>query len=398
MRLTKAVLDKAQYEGDGTERCALWDAEIPGLGLRVYPSGRKAFILMYRNRYGQKRLATLGTYGVLPLPQARDKARLLLADVLGGQDPVVERAQDRAGATMKTLCNEYLERHAKQLKKSWSEDERRIKAHLELEWGNLKVAAITRADVARLHQRIGAKRKYEANRTLALLSKMFNLARVWGFLPEGAANPAVGIEYYREEKRDRWVKAGEMPDLFDSIKQEENVYVRSALLLYLLTGARKNELLAARWEDIDTERAEWRLPETKQGRPHVIPLSGPALEILESIPRLKGNPYVLPGFKGETGHLVNITKAWERIRTRAELADVRLHDLRRTVGSWMAVDGASLLVIGKALGHSRASTTQIYARLSEDPVRAALERHGRKLMAVAERKPDAKVVDFAKDR
>ena len=157
--------------------------------------------------------------------------------------------------------------------------------------------------------------------------------------------------------------------------------MRAALWLFMLTGARKSELLEARWENLDIDRRELRIPKPKQGKPHVYPLSTRAMKVLQQMPRFSGNPYVIPGDK-EGSHLVNISKSWNRVRTRAELKDIRLHDLRRSVGSWLAMSGHSLPVIGKVLGHSSPRTTQIYARLTDDAARLALESHAHQLIEV----------------
>ena len=269
-----------------------------------------------------------------------------------------------------------------QCQKSGRDDQRRIHQHLLPIWSNLKARAIKRADVASLHAKIGKTAPYEANRTLALLSKMFELARRWGFVPDGHANPARDLDRFKEQKRDRWVTPEELPRIAQAINEEPNQSARFALWLYLLTGARKSELLQAQWEHIDWTRNELKLPDTKAGRVHYIPLSSPALALLREIPRVAGNPYLLPG-KLPGAHLVNISKPWNRVRTLAGVADVRLHDLRRTVGSWLAQSGNSLHLIGRVLNHSNQSTTAVYARFGEDSVRAALERHGTQIMGAA---------------
>jgi integrase len=442
VKLTKRVIDAATYEGEGNARCVLWDDTLPGFGCRIFPSGKKSFVLSYRAD-GRKRLMTVGNYGVLTLDQARRAARAELAKVqTEGADPLEERRKAAQGATVADLCNSYMERHGSR-KKSGRDDLRRIDRYILPAWRNRKVGAVKQADVAALHLAIGkAGKPYEANRVLALLSKMFELARRWGHLPEGRPNPARDIDKYREEKRDRWLTPEELPHLAKAINEEANETARCALWLYLLTGARKSELLAARWEDVSFERKELRLPDTKAGRTHYIPLSEPALVLLQGMPRVPGNPYILPG-RGPRGmsdaqktkapsHLVNISKPWDRVRTAATLArwrehpeaaelierltaaraarkskraaadwittpslgeireaaaeagislpkavdDVRLHDLRRTVGSWLARAGNSLHLIGRVLNHSNASTTQIYAHFAQDTVRTALDEHG----------------------
>ena len=448
MKLTKRAIDAATYEGDGKSRHVLWDSEVPGFGCRLLPSGKKAFVLSYRVN-NRKRLLTLGGYGALTLDQARKMARAELAKAEAGGDPLGDRQKAAQGETIADLCTAYMERHGN-AKKSGDDDQRRINSYILPAWRNLQAAAIKRADVAALHSKIGKRGHYEANRVLALLSKMFELARRWGYVPEDHANPARDIDRFKEMKRDRWITPAELPHLAEAINAELNASARNGLWLYLLTGVRKSELLRARWEDLDMDRAELRLPDTKAGRTHYIPLSGPAMALLREIPRQPGNPYILPG-KTPGGHLVNISKPWGRVRTAATLArwreipevaalidrlteqraaakskhaskdwtpvpslaeiraasdtadltlppavdDVRLHDLRRTVGSWLAQSGNSLHLIGRVLNHSNPSTTAIYARFGQDSVRAALEQHGTKILGAAGLTPTAEVAPLA---
>jgi len=228
-KLTKSLIDRAAYEGDkhGNEWDVRWDSTVPGFGLRIYPTGRKAFILRYRVN-GSKQLLTLGTYGVLTLEQARNLARQRLGEVIGGEDPLEQRRKARQGETMQALCTAYLERHAAR-KRSARDDRRRIAQHLVPVWGHRKIDSITRADVAALHTTIGERAPYEANRTVALSGKMFELARGWGFLPENTANPARGIDKFKERKRDRWVTPEELPRLASAMAQTPNLYVRAAI-------------------------------------------------------------------------------------------------------------------------------------------------------------------------
>ncbi len=380
-RLTKKIIDALHCEGSDGERFTVWDDALPGFGVRVAPSGRKVFVLNYRAN-GRKRLLTLGTYGALTLDQARDLAKARLGEVVMGRDPVEQRKKMLQGETVKALCAAYLERHASR-KRSAHDDRRRIEQRILPAWGNRKADSVTRADVAALHTRIGQHAPYEANRTIALLSKMFELARRWGFVAENAANPARGIDKFKEQKRDRWLTHEELPRVTAAIAQEPNLYVRAAIWLYLLTGVRKTELLKTRWDDIDLVRGELRLPETKAGRVHYVPLSPQAVALLEMMPREEGNPYLLPSTKVPGHHLVNIEKPWRRVRKAAGIDDVRLHDLRRTVGSWLAQAGNSLPLIGRVLNHSNPSTTAIYARLGDDPARQALADHAQRITAIA---------------
>lgn len=385
MKLTKPVIESARYDRDKGQRVVLWDSEVSGLGLRVYPSGKKSFVLSYRAK-GRKRFLTLGAYGPLTLETARRLAFRRLAAVIEGTDPLTEKQQAARAVTVKQMCMAYLDRHAKLHKKSWGADERRINRLIVPRWSGRPLASIGRTEVADLHHTIGKTRPHEANRLLALLGKIFECAIAWGYLADNHANPARKIQKYTEHKRDRWVTTEEMPRLLLAINSEGNVYIRAALMLYLLTGLRRNELLQLRRTDIDWTRRELRLADTKSGRPHYLPLSKPAMAILRQIPEQEDNEYLLCGAR-RGRPLVELKGAWERVRTGAGVPDVRIHDLRRTVGSWLAQAGNSLHLIGRVLNHSSPTTTAIYARFAQDTVREALEDHGLRITAALEPEP-----------
>jgi integrase len=321
---------------------------------------------------GRDRLLTLGRHGVLTVQQARNQAGDALRSVTQGADPLADRQDARDRLTVSEFAKLYMTRHAKPRKKSWKEDQRRLQKYIVPAWGARALDSIRRSDVAAMHARIGEKSPTEANRTLALVSIMYSLAGEWGQIPETAPNPAARVRKFKEKSRDRWVTPAELPRLLEAIQAEESPHIRGLFLLYLLTGMRKSELLTLRWDAVDLDRREIRLGDTKQGRTHVVPLSPEAVEILDGLPHYLGNPHVFPSSNqpGEPTRYVH--RPWVRIRERAGLQDVRLHDLRRTVGSWLATSGASLPLIGKVLGHSNASTTQVYARLAEDAPRKAL--------------------------
>jgi integrase len=456
-KLTKTVADQATYQGTPTvnargkevfPRCALWDDELRGFGLRILPSGRKAWVLSYRAE-GVKRLMKLGNYPTMGADKARSDARKKLGLVEDGTDPMEERRKARQGTTVKDLATAFLRDHVDPDGKrpgkrpaTRREYRRQVEKILIPAWGTRKAASIRRADMDKLHEKVGQRAPYLANRLVALVGKLFEFGRKRGFVEEAAPNPARGIEKFQERSRKRWVKPHELPFIAAAIDQESNVYTRGALWLYLLTGARKTELLKVRWSDVDLERKEVVFQETKTGDSHELPLSEAALAIFASLPRQAGNPFVFCGAK-EKEHLVNVEKPWRAIRERATMAlwaqdpkvaaevarlarqrqeqaqgeaaerpgdgrkrarpvtcqdltnlmgadlpagmlDVRLHDLRRTVGSWLASYGdASLPVIGRILHHTQPATTQVYARLSADPAREALESHGRRIMEKA---------------
>lgn len=292
---------------------------------------------------------------------------------------------------MRDLAKAYLERYARLHKKTWRDDDARIKDPILRRWGSLPLTALKRSDIAALHREIGAKHPYAANRLVELISRMYELGKLWGFLDEDYPNPARRIQAFKEVKRDRFVTAEEMPRLATAIEEDPSPYLRAAFWLYLLTGMRKRELLRAKWADIDFQTHLWRLPDTKSGRVHHVPLSTRAVAILKALPREIGNPYVIPGARAGQP-LYNIDKAWRRIRKRAGIDDVRIHDLRRTAGSYLAQDGASLHLIGRILNHRDPSTTAVYARFQQQHEQAALNRHADRLFATAYASADEKVV------
>lgn len=374
-RLTKRRVDAAEYQGGDSGWDFLPDAEVPGFGVRIYESRTKSYLVRYRNQKGRQRLMTLGRHGVLTVQQAREMAREALVKVAQGEDPVQERREARhSGTTLSEFADVYLEDHAKPNRKTWKRDEGRLEKYVKPALGSLDLEDVTRRHVSRLHREIGREKPVEANRVLALVRLMLNKATDWGFLPPGHPNPAADLDTYKEESRERYLRPEEVQRLLGEVPEVGNPYIRAIIRLALLTGARKSELLSLRWEDVDLERREINLPEPKQGRPHTIPLSEPAVEILSALPRESDNPYVFPGRK-EGSHLTSIRKAWRKLRERADLEDMTFHDLRRTVGSWLAQDGVNLQVVGEVLGHTSQEATRIYARLSSREPREALERH-----------------------
>jgi integrase len=279
----------------------------------------------------------------------------------------MERAAERKVLSFRDLTNVYLERYAKSHKRSWKRDELMLAGYLA-SWSNRRLSEVTTAEVARLHERLGRENgRYAANRTVALLRTMFNLPRDWDYL--SGNNSASRVKFYREEKRDRFLSPEEVRRVNEAVASEPNLNWRAYFPLSLLLGTRGGELLTVQWKDVDLEHKICRIPSTKAGRPHLLPSPNAAVDILDILPRT--STFVFPG-KGASGHMAEPSKAWQRIRKRAGVMDARIHDLRRTLGSWLAVQGYSLPLIGRALNHSNLSTTQIYAQL--EPVRAALEK------------------------
>ena len=369
-KLTKRKVDAATYRGSG--RHVVWDAEVPGFGLRVYPSNRKAFVLSYR-LHGRKRLLTLGTYGVLTVQQGREAARKALGQVVGGDDPL-ERRKDarRLRVTLKEHADEWLE---KVKRRSSRIDERRLDKHILPALGSKALESITERDCERLHAKVTERGPVEANRTLELLRLILNAA-----LAEGESNPAArdwrSKRGNKERSRTRYLRKDEFQAFAQAVGEEPDPYVRAAIWLLLLTGARsKSELLRLRWDDIDWDSGLITLQRSKTEDELTLPLSEPATRILSGLPRTVGNPYVFPGRDPGT-HRKTIRWSFERIREKAGLTGARmvtLHDLRRTSGSLLAQAGIPLYHIRNVLGHKSEAMTQIYARLGEDEMRQAVD-------------------------
>ncbi len=385
MKLTKSSIGRMKYEKEPVlkngkttyPRDIRWDDSLPSFGVRVYPSGRRVYIVYFRVT-GRQRLMVVGKTEFMSLEKARKKAKQILLDAGEGKDAMAERTAKRQAKNIKDLCHIYMERHARH-KKTGKEDLRRLDKHILPRWGQIKVEALTSTDVDRLHTEISKKAPCEANRVVSLLATLFNLATEWNLTSPNHQNPAAKVKFNKEVKRDRWVRPDELPQLVEAIDMESNPYVRALIWLFLLTGARKGELLAAKWEHLDWDQAILTFPETKSGRTHYLPLSEPALAILRSLPRLEDNPYIFPGrIEGEP--IVNLDKAWRRLRKAAKLSDVRIHDLRRTVGSWIVQAGNTPYLVQHILNHKDVKTTAIYARFAQDHVRKALEDHGQSMM------------------
>jgi integrase len=365
---TKKLLDKLTSPTNG-QRAYFYDSTTRGLTIAVSPAGKKSFVL-YRKVAGRPERITIGPYPDLTIEQARGRAAELNGAIARGENPAIERRLVRDEATFVELFATYLEHHAKPHKKTWNDDQGMFDKHLA-GWKFRKLSDIRRTDVLALHARIGDKSgHYAANRVAELVSSMFTKAIEWGWSGE---NPAIKIKAFKERKRERFLQPEELGKFFRALEAELNETIRDYILLSLFTGARRTNVQEMRWSEINWQAATWRIPETKNGESITVPLSAPAINVLEKRKASSNTEWVFPGV-GATGHLVEPKSAWKRILRRAKIQDLRLHDLRRTLGSWQAATGASLPIIGKSLGHKSLSATQIYARLNIDPVRAAVDK------------------------
>ena len=400
VHLTKRVVDATAPSDDDVFR---WDDEIRGFGLRVRPNGLKVYVLQYRNGGGRSRRVALGQHGPLTAEAARQIALAHRARIAAGADPAAERAERRASETVDAFADRYLSQHAEPHKKPVSvlNDRMIIARYIRPAIGTLQLAEVTCADITKLHQSMRAT-PYLANRCLALLSTMLHLAERWGTRPDGSS-PCRHVQKYTERRRQRFLSSAELARLGKTLAavERENVEHRSvapAVRLLILTGARRGEVLGLRWQHVNWERQCLDLPDSKTG-PKTVHLNPPALEVLSALAdqRADGSEWVLPGRNAEKP-LIGLPHAWERIRKRAGLDDVRLHDLRHSFASVAAAQHTSLPVIGALLGHTQPSTTARYAHLAADPLKEAATRIGNELARLMHPLHASAVVELPKQR
>jgi integrase len=357
------------------------DARFPGFGIRVSPSGRRSWIVLYRF-HGRPRRVTLGRYPILSLADARKKAKDLLGDVLRGIDPAGVKAAERRAESMEDLVQEYLERYAKPRKRSWEEDERLLQRRVLPRWKGMKAREVTRRDVRLLiDEYVERVVGTYANRIFAVIRKMFNFAIERDIVE---LNPCHGLRQPAPSRqRDRVLSEEEMRRIWRDFDVEQPLTAAS-FKLRLLTAQRGSEVLGMRWEDIDFGAAWWTIPPemAKNGRSHRVPLSRQAKAMLAEI-KLQARPglWVFPN-PMKTGPMQTTQKAAERVVKRTGV-EFRQHDLRRTAASHMTGMGIPRLVVGKILNHVEPGVTAVYDRHSYDrEKREALERWAAHLEAV----------------
>ncbi|MCU0839039.1 MAG: site-specific integrase [Rhodospirillales bacterium] len=372
-KLTKRFIEAAPPKD---KAYILWDGDIPGFGVRVMPSGRKAFVLQYR--IGRRsRTMSLGYTQVITPDKARGMAIAHLAAIEDNRDPLADRDDYRKALTVRELAQRFEAEHiAVHLKPLTAAEYRRaLKKAILPCFGRRLIAEVSREEIARFRHKYRHV-PYFANRCLAILSKMFNLAELWGLRADGS-NPCRHIRKYKEERRERFLSAPELRRVGQVLAEmeAERVEMASALVairLLILTGCRLGEILTLKWEHVDCDGSVLNLPDSKTGAKAVY-LGQPAVEVLRTAPRLPDNPWVIWGRK-PGAHLYSLQDVWERVRARAGLIDLRIHDLRHTFASAAVAAGQGLPMIGKLLGHTQVQTTARYAHLAADPVKAAAEQ------------------------
>jgi integrase len=424
-RFTKRQLDLLPPPDAGVNYC--YDTDCRGLAISVGTSGRKSFVF-YRKVRGRPLRRSLGPYPDMSVELARHRAMELNVEIARGLDPFGLGSGPKS-PTLRQAFEKYYQEYSRVHKATHLEDRAHFFRHIDAKWHGLKLAdkaldEITAGDIRKLHLALGnAGKRTTANRIIALVSSIFSQLRRWGDF--GGANPCQGVRRFPEKSRERFITPAEMARFLRAVEVEPSEVARDFIMLALLTGARKGNVQSMRWADIDLERAVWRIPTTKNGQSQHVQLSSAAVVLLQRRlrSRLKEAPqanFVLPG-PGKRGHLIEPKKAWKRILVRAtaygvidvlrntegasseeiqralattetdpqriltsyqepefrlaavDMRDLHIHDLRRTVGTWLASTGTSMAVIGKALNHKTLAATQVYARVWNEAVKDALQ-------------------------
>lgn len=367
--LTQAFVKKTKVP-ESLNSIDHYDERMPGLLLKVLPSGRKTYYIRYKNPKKVNCQRKIGNTEILSLSQARALARRKLAEVAMGEDPFKDAPLNLSPTLEAFAENDYIP-YVKTYKKSWEMDISRIRNHLLPYFGTMRMKDIEKRDVVQLiNDQLPTYKPGSINRVIILLRYMFNLAIKWEI--EGVfRNPTAGIPLLKENNQvERFLSAEEAKALLIAIKASKNPMLQHIVSMLILTGARKREVLDAKWEDFDMERTSWRIPNTKAGKARIVPLSDTATALLTKLRKKKRSPYAfanpitLKPYK-------SIYYSWHTARKEAGLDDVRIHDLRHSFASFLVNAGRSLYEVQTLLGHTQIKTTQRYAHLSTTSLRAA---------------------------
>ena len=400
LKITKTTVDEAKPR---SKDYLVWDSELAGFGLKIAMGGRKSYVCQYRTaggRTGETRRLTIGAHGApWTVELARGEAKKILGRAANGQDPAQEKQQLKKRFSVAALCDQYLQLGCATKKPSTlATDRGRIERHIKPLLGRKKVQDVTRADVSKFLQDVAqgkttadvktGKRgraiirggKGAATRTVGLLGGIFAYAVDCGMID---MSPVIGVKRFADKKGNRYLSQQELVALGVALRQAESENVNPSALailkLLIFTGARKGEIEQLKWLEVDIASGYLKLADSKTGQ-KAIPLNAGALQVLHDQPMIERKAHVFPAYRGN-GYYEGTPKVWKSIRSVAGLRDVRLHDLRHSFASIAVSGGASLPIIGALLGHAHSATTQRYAHLSDDPLRAASEAVGNQIAA-----------------
>jgi integrase len=358
-----------------------YDLKTRGLAIYVTASGVKTFFVS-RRVHGKPERIILGRSSEISLEQARDKALIINAQIADGHNPQEKKRAVRNDMTFGELWEMYLERHAKLNRSSWKHDADRHRLYLQC-WKEKKLCYITSHMIRELHQDIGSEKgMVTANHVHALIRLMFNKAIEWGW---DKPNPAYAVKRFKTPSRERFLGVTEMKTFLEALENEPSETIRDYIFISLFTGARRSNVQAMRWIDIDLAAAQWIIPMTKNGKPHIVTLAAPVVERLQKRKEKSESEFVFASKKSVSGHLENPRATWVLLLERAGIKNLTIHDLRRTFGSWQAAQGANSYIIGKTLGHTSQGATAIYARLDLNPVRQSVTNAVNAMLDIAQR-------------
>ncbi len=415
---TKTAIEVLPLPPHG-KRAVYYDTKVPKLVIRITHTGTRSFYVVKRDGAAMTwHKLEHGTFPDMTVENARKAAERVLGDFAKGINPAARKRAERQKQTLGEAYERYLNMHvtpqairsADEIRALWERclgplpdlpakkhGRKRTKHPAGVDWSKRKLDAIDSEAVGDLHTAIGKKHPTLANRVIELLSAVYNHAiKKRGYL---GTNPAKGIAPFKETERQRFI--GEQDDaelarFYTALIADTSVDFQHFVLLSLLTGARRGNVLAMRWQDINLTAATWNIPRTKNDEPQLVPLVPEAVEILQ-LRKPQAAGYVFPA-DSKSGHMTPPKKRWRALLARAAIKDLRIHDLRRSLGSWQAITGASLAIIGKSLGHKSADATMIYARLHLDPVRASVATATSAMLEAAGVKQPAQVVQIAEKR
>lgn len=368
-----------------------------GLCLIVSYGGSKTFYF-FAFFQGRPIRVKIGRSGHISLADARKRAHTMREQVNNDEDPSTNRREIQESITVKEFYEQYYKpRHSDIFKKPNSRKGDDVSFRIRLaDIHNHKLVAVTHEDLLRLqHKLFKNGSAYTANRAISLIRHMYNKAAEWGIYPRQHQNPALGLNKYKERSRDRFLGGEEIRRFFQALANEENTVFRNYVLLSLFLGQRRSNILAMRWSDIDFSNGLVYFAETKNDEPLHAPLTKQAAKLLILIKATSRSEWVLPSTTSASGHYEEPKKSWKALLERAGIENLRLHDLRRTLGAYQAIEGSSLHIIGKSLGHKSTAATQVYAILSIDPVRDSVQRATNHIIGLANEKDLARLLKVA---
>jgi len=382
---TKRSIEALKCPG---KRVVYSDTKVKELKLRHEPSDEKLFYFKKKDRMHGNVDFKIGSYPQTTIEQARLKASESSNQLANGIDPRVEK-QDRY--TTSDLWNDYLEQHLKihATPKSIADASGYFNLHIKPKFGNKDIKLITSVNTRKFFSSLFKEKGYAPhNKVLNVFKAMMNKAVEWKLIKESP----ITTKKVTETKRERFLLPEEMPAFFKALAEEPREWFKDYVYLSLLTGARQRNVLSMKWKDISFDMANWHIPMTKNGESLNVPLVPEAMELLKN--KKREGEYVFQSTTSKYGYYIGVDRPWKELLGRAGLSDLKLHDLRRSLGSWQANLGTSLNIIGKSLGHKNVSTTAIYARLQTDPVRQSIEKATSAMLEAGEQKVKGKVVNI----